>query len=106
MEGIEVKAVMDFMERVRSDGRLGPAHISVYMAVVYVWSMQGADGPAKVNGKEVGALAKISGTTPLYRRLRELHEFGYIVYQPSFNPMDRSRVFLTLMEKMRYLWKG
>jgi hypothetical protein len=106
MEAVEVKAVMDFMGRVRTDGRLGPAHISVYMAVVYVWVEQGANGPAKVTGKELGALAKISGQTPLYRRLRELHDFGYIVYQPSFNPADRSRVFLTLMEKMRYLWKG
>ena len=94
------------MERVRGDPRLGPAHVSVYMALVYVWVSQGGSGPAQVCGRELGGLAKIAGSTPLYRRLRELHRYGYIVYEPSFNPAVRSRVFLPLMEKMGYVWKG
>ena len=102
----EVREIADFMERVQADPRVGPAHISVYMSLVYVWASQGASGPARVCGRELSGLAKIAGTTPLYRRLRELHAFGYIVYEPSFNPAERSKVFLPMMEKMGYVWKG
>lgn len=101
-----MKEITDFVERARGDPRLGPAHFSVYMSVVYLWAQQGASGPARVCGRELSQVAKIVGTTPLYRRLRELHQFGYIVYEPSYNPAERSKVFLPLMEKWGYVWKG
>ena len=102
----EVREITDFMERAEKDARLGPMHVSLYLAILYCWLRQGGVGAARVNRKELMPLAKIGGPTPLYKYLRELHEFGYIEYQPSFNPGEKSKVFLPLLETMGYQWKG
>lgn len=98
----EVKEITEFMDRAWSDSRLGPMHVSLYMAILYCWLQQGGAGPARVSGKELMPLAKIGGSTPMYKSLRELHEFGYIRYQPSFNPAEKSKVYLPLLETMGY----
>jgi hypothetical protein len=100
-----VPEITEFMGRVQVDSRLGPLHISLYMAILYCWMVQGQNGPARVSARELMPLAKIAGLTPMYKYLRELHEFGYIVYQPSYNPVEKSKVFLPLLETMGYLWK-
>ena len=98
--------ITDFMDRAEKDSRLGPIHVSLYLAILYCWIRQGGRGPARVSGKELMPLAKIGGPTPMYKSLRELHEYGYIEYQPSFNPTEKSKVYLPLLEKRDYQWKG
>lgn len=102
----EVREITGFMERAGKDPRLGPLHLSLYLAILYCWVQQGGEGPVKVSGKELMPLAKIGGPTPMYRCLRELHAFGYIDYRPSFNPAAKSKVYLPLLETMGYQWKG
>lgn len=102
----EAREIMDFMERVEKDSRLGPMHVSLYLAILYCWFRQGRAGPARVSGKELMPLAKIGGMTPMYKYLRELHDFGYIEYRPSHNPTKKSKVYLPLLETMGYQWKG
>jgi hypothetical protein len=100
-----MREIVDFMERAEKDSRLGPLHISLYVAILYCWYRQGGGGPARVSGKELMPLAKIGGLTPMYRSLRELHAFGYIQYQPSFNSLEKSKVYLPLCETMGYRCK-
>lgn len=102
----EVREISDFMERAEKDSRLGPAHISLYLAILFCWLRQGGAGPARVSGRELMPLSKIGGYTPMYKYLRELHQFGYIVYQPSMSPKGKTRVYLPLVETMGYQWKG
>ncbi len=102
----EAREIMDFMDRSVSDSRLGPMHISVYFAILYCWLLQGGEGPARVKGKELMVLAKIGGPTPFYKTLKELHQFGYIDYKPSFCAAEKSKVYLLLVETMGYRWKG
>ena len=101
----EVRAITDFMERAENDSRLGPMHVSLYLAILYCWLRQGGSGAVRVSGKELMPLAKIGGPTPMYKSLRQLHEYEYIEYEPSFNPMEKSRVYLPLLEKRTYQWK-
>src|SRR5579859_8043255 len=101
-----MREVMDFMKRAEVDSRLGPMHISLYLAILYCWLRQGGEGPARVSGKELMPLAKIGGPTPMYKYLRELHDFGYVEYRPSHNPTKKSQVYLPLLETMGYQWKG
>jgi hypothetical protein len=87
-------AISVFMERARVDPRVGPLHISLYTAVFYCWMRQGGDGPVETTAKELMPIAKIAGGTPFYRCIKQLHKYGYIVYEPSFNPAVKSRVWL------------
>lgn len=101
----EVRAISDFMERAEKDSRLGPMHISLYMAILYCWMRQGGEGPARVSGKELMPISKIGGPRPMYKSLQELHEFGYIEYAPSYNAREKSRIYLPLLETLGYRWK-
>ena len=88
---------MDFLEHAEKDARLGPLHISLYMAIFYRWIQRGGKGPVQASAKELMPLAKIGGSTPMYRTLRDLHAFGYIEYQPSYNPQQKSKLYLPML---------
>lgn len=72
----------DFYQRVATDHRIGPTHISLYMALAFT-SGHDLAVPFYVPRDQVMALAKISSTVTYHRRLRELHEYGYVEYRPS-----------------------
>jgi hypothetical protein len=90
----EIPEIALFMEQARIDPRIGPLHISLYMAIFYFWIQQGRNGPVQFTAKELMPVAKIAGGTPFYRCIKQLHQYGYIVYEPSFNPWVRSKVIL------------
>jgi len=89
----DVAEIWSFLEQARGDPRIGPLHISLYLSIYYCWVRQGG-GPVNCSARELMPLAKIGGGTPFYRRLKQLHRYGYIVYEPSFNPAIKSRVSL------------
>jgi hypothetical protein len=43
-------------------------------------------------------LCKISASSTYHKTIRELHEFGYIEYRPSFNHNKRSLIRLTIIK--------
>ena len=94
----ELSEISLFMERIQYDPRIGPLHISLYMAIVFCWAQQGRPERVQVSAKELKPVAKIAGGAPFYRCIRQLHRYGYIIYEPSFNPAVKSRIFLSLLE--------
>lgn len=86
--------IVTFLERAREDPRIGPLHISVYMAILYSRERQGAAGPVFVSARRLMPLAKIRGYGPYHRAIRQLHAYGYLHYEPSFDGRYPSRVWL------------
>jgi hypothetical protein len=80
--------------RVQEDGRLGPIHVSLYVALCLLAKRQGFVDPLPVSAPKLMPLAKIGGKTPYHRTIRELAEFGYIKYLPSCDPGRPSKVWL------------
>lgn len=93
-----VGEVSVFMERVQSDPRIGPLHISLYMAILFIWARQGRPVRVQVSARDLKPVAKIAGAAPFYRCMKQLHRYGYIVYEPSFNPSEKSRIVLPVVE--------
>ena len=83
-----------FMDRVGPDHRIGPAHISLYLAILYYYKKQGFPTEIYVYSKELMKQAKIAGPGTYHKYLRELREYGYIQYIPSYNPILGSLVYL------------
>jgi hypothetical protein len=109
----------EFYEAIADDVRIGPTHICLYVALLNEWDMACANEaiamdrnvlrkkdsiPPDRNGvmkKDSLPLdrnvlmknARISRRT-YHKCMRELHEYGYIRYEPSSNPCLRSRVYL------------
>jgi hypothetical protein len=82
----------EFMKRVEHDPRIMTAHISIYISL---WTLCKSRGSAKkvlFFSREVKSMCKISSYRTFCQRLKELHSFHYINYEPSFNPFEGSRV--------------
>jgi hypothetical protein len=81
-----------FYERTCSDNRLSPTHISLYFALLHEAGHTLAIG-FYLQRDRIAQKAKIYSPVTLNRCLRELHDYGYIDYQPSYTP-GRSMVEL------------
>lgn len=74
-----------FYQKACRDNRLSPAHISLYFALLHE-AGHPLSIPFYLRREWVMSKAKISSPVTLNRCLRELHDYGYIDYRPSFTP--------------------
>ena len=79
-------------ERLLADGRIGPMHVSLYLALCQSKALEGE--PVLIDARKLMRAGKIGGNTPFYRTIRELAALGYIVYKPSHDPARRSEVWI------------
>ncbi len=82
-----------FMNEVREDGRIGPSHISLFMAILQCADRQG-ENPVCVFSRDLMPLAKISGSATFNKNIWELHNYGYIRYIPSYNHFLGSMIYI------------
>lgn len=82
-----------FYRMVESDRRMGTTHVSLYMALFYIWSQSRCQGPVAFTRQEVMPIAKINGRATYHKCMNELQEYGYIRYVPSCNPFLKSLVY-------------
>ena len=86
--------LLRFIERAEKDARITTAHISLYLSL---WKK----GKERMEGEkmllfrnEITSTCKISSSSTFHKVMRELHEYGYIHYEPSFNHAIGSAVKL------------
>lgn len=84
----------DFFKMIAGDTRITPLHISLYMTLIYLKELSFTHDALYVYSCEVRFLAKVSSSTTFRKGMRDLQAFGYIVYEPSFDPAKGSRVIL------------
>ena len=89
-----IQHLSTFFGMIYEDGRLSPAHISLYMALFQFWNINRFQNPISICRGEVMNLSKIGSKATYTRCLKELHEWGFIQYTPSFNPIKGSLVNL------------
>jgi len=90
----EVKELTSFYIAIREDNRIGISHISLYMALFQFYNLNQFKNPVNITRAEVMVVAKISGLATYHKCMRDLAEFGYIRYMPSFNPSASSQVHI------------
>ncbi|HVD99967.1 MAG TPA: hypothetical protein VNB90_17290 [Cytophagaceae bacterium] len=82
------------MELFYEDDRLLTTHITLYLALFQVWNENRFLNPISISRMEIMKAAKISSLSTYTKCLRQLHEWKYIEYIPSFNPLHGSKVNL------------
>ncbi|WP_301928359.1 hypothetical protein [Ferruginibacter sp.] len=90
----EQDPIINFIESVKQDSRINSTHISLYVSLVHQWMAKGKTNPLSVYRQDIMSLCKISGTATYHKSIRELHEYGYIKYVPSFNHFLGSLVYI------------
>ena len=90
----QVKELTNFYSAIKNDHRIGATHISLYMALFQFYNLNRLQNPIQITRTAVMEVAKISGLATYHKCMRDLVEFGYIQYIPSYNPGISSQVFL------------
>ncbi len=89
-----IKHIQAFVARIEQDERLGPWHISLYYALFHCWNDNQRTNPISINRQEVMSLSKIGSVNTYTKALKQLHEWGYILYEPSYNRWLGSKVYM------------
>ena len=90
----ELKPLSDFFTAIENDGRISLTHIGVYAAILQHWKAAGCPVPLRLFSYEIMRVAKISAHMTWHRTIRDLNDFGYLRYEPSFKRNERSKVYL------------
>jgi len=90
----EVKELTSFFSAIREDNRIGTSHISLYMALFQFYNLNEFRNPVSITRTAVMEVAKISGLATYHKCIKDLVDFGYIQYQPSYNPAIGSHVVI------------
>jgi len=87
-----MESLVQLLEPLTKDARLGAVHISFYVALLQCREAQGGAGPIFLDRKEVMRLARIQGKTTYYKVLQELVEYGVVQYRPCRDRWRYSRI--------------
>lgn len=88
----QLNILSNFLLASTNDHRIGPVHISMYAALLKLWQEQAYKKTFRITRKRLMPLCKICGLATYHEKIKELHDFGYINYEPSYNPYEGSQV--------------
>ncbi len=74
------------------DKRVNVWHLGMYMVFVYLWKQNGRKNPITISRRQVMQLARIKGLPTYHKCIRELVEFGYIEYRPTYDYYKGTKV--------------
>lgn len=83
----------DFFGAIRSDARISITHIGIYAALLQYRILHDFTNPIQVFSHEIMDIAKLSSAITYHKCVKELNEYGYIRYEPSFNRNKGSRIY-------------
>jgi hypothetical protein len=86
--------IQEQLAKMEADYRIGPVHLSLYLAIIRQLNENNPFNPISFFSRELMAVAKISGRATYHKVVKDLHEFGYIRYEPSLSRMSRSVFFV------------
>ena len=90
-----------FFSFVRSDQRLACSHVSLYLALFQYWNFNRFQNPFPVYRNDMMQLSKIGSKNTYHKCIKELHQAGYIIYNPpvtKFQPVRIRMIRLDIKE--------
>jgi len=88
------KPLSDFFAAISADYRISSTHISVYAALLYYKMDKGYPNPLLAYSADIMTIAKLSAAKTYRKCIKELSEYGYLRYEPSFKKNQASRIYL------------
>lgn len=83
-------------DQIEKDNRLNPSHISVYVVLLNIWHKKQFQTPMNITRKEILLAGKVKSKATYHKCMKELHEYGYIKYIPSYDPLRGSAISMTI----------
>lgn len=92
----QLNQLSDFFNAIAGDPRISITHIGIYAALLQYWSEHDFQNPIYAFSYEIMNMAKISTSTTYHKVVKELSDYGYIKYEPSFKRNKGSKVFMII----------
>jgi hypothetical protein len=89
----EVADYSKWIKRMGKDERLMATHISLFTALFVYLQRNGFESPFPVTRAGLMACSRIASIATYHKCIKELNDFGYIRYQPSFRPKNGTIVY-------------
>jgi len=80
---LRVERLFGFYQKIRKDSRISPTHISLYFALLNE-SVLLQENCFLLRREAIMGDAKIFSPVTYNRCIKDLHDYGYIEYRPSF----------------------
>ncbi|MFS4494725.1 hypothetical protein [Maribacter sp. 2308TA10-17] len=93
-----IKHMNAVYQQFAKDSRLNTTHISLYMALFQFWNMNRFPEMFHINREEIMCLSKIGGTATYHKCLKNLNDWKYLCYLPSYNPYKGSKIKMFIFE--------
>ncbi len=82
-----------FFSNIEKDYRISIKHIGIYAALLQYRQEHGFANPITAFSYNIMPLAKLSSPATYFKCVKELSEYGYIRYEPSFKRNQGSRIY-------------
>jgi hypothetical protein len=83
-------------ERFNNDPRIKQGHITLYFAFFQKWNREYFKKTLTINSALIMNCAKIKSKTTYHNYLKDLNDWGYLHYYPSYNPTRGSVVKMSI----------
>jgi hypothetical protein len=90
----QLKSLSEFFAAIEDDPRISITHIGIYAALLQYWKEHNYTTPIHAFSHEIMQIAKISAATTYRKVIKDLNEYGYIKYEPSFKRNQRSKLYI------------
>ena len=91
---MELKQIMQSLTALGRDQRVSVWHVGVYTAILQLYYKGNLRNPVSITRRKIMQIAHIGSIATYHKCLRELQQYGYITYIPSYHPLLGSKIFL------------
>jgi hypothetical protein len=82
--------------RFSEDSRITAWHMALYLALIFLWQSAGMKKSIHISRRQLMQLSRIQSNVTYHKCIKQLQEYGYIRYTPSYHPLHGSSVELLL----------
>jgi hypothetical protein len=93
-----IKLLNGFLLKADNDSRLTPQHITIYLSLFRQWNRAFFQNPISITRSQIMAMAHVGSNHTYAKCMNDLHKWGYLRYEPSFNPQKQSIVHLCIFD--------
>jgi hypothetical protein len=84
----------DFLDKAISDSKICARHVSLYANLLRLLNV-GETSFARISRRDLMLRSKIRSKSVYYKSIKELADWGYITYAPSYDPSKKSIAILS-----------
>lgn len=88
-----LKLLSGFFQAIENDFRISTTHIAIFAALLQFRASRNFINPIQAYSIEIQSIAKVVSPKTYHKCMRELDNYGYIIYVPTKNKNKRSSVF-------------